>query len=87
MKRVLAGFAVGVMLATAGIGAAAATARQLRLRSSDRIHYAGIVCRAVQHASMICMPDRRPGYSVAISRRAIVVDDKDGKIVFSDVQP
>jgi hypothetical protein len=73
MKRIIAGFVAGLVLATAGTGYAVTQASQTS-QGSQNIHFRGIWCTTNSDTdSVACIPDNSRGYGIGISRDLVLV--------------
>jgi hypothetical protein len=90
MRRLLAGFAAGALLATTGTVWAASSVHHnnaYTLLPGQAVTYAGLTCTAYKgttaaNANIVCLRSNLVGYGVVVSQAAVVVakQQKGGKI-------
>lgn len=87
MRRTVAGFVAGLILATAG-AAGAAAAKILYLHDGDSVRFDGVRCDAkVKYRVLLCARSDGRGYAMAFSRFDVYIVDQNGKRVLYRVQP
>ena len=82
MTRNIAGFLAGLVFATCGLAFAAST-RLVTLRSGDQAEFQGVLCTTSGKVHAVaCALANEYWYTVLLSRRQVIVDDKAGHQVF-----